>query len=120
MIFSIFHYDILYPHLARWLTNRGMKYRSRIDMISQILEAANGSNATKTKITYRALLGYNQLKANLMLLTEHNLLRYDEDTQTFRTTEKGIRFLQIYNQIDEMIKQEERPLQTQQKKWISR
>jgi predicted transcriptional regulator len=101
-----------------------MRYRSRIDIIGQILEAANGGNATKMRIMYKALLGYNQLKENLMLLTEHNLLRYDEDTQTFRTTEKGLQFLQIYKQIGEMIKreeeEEEQPLQPQRKMWISR
>ena len=81
-----------------------MKYRSRIDILSQILEVANGRNATKTKIMYKALLSYNQLKEYLMLLTEKDLLHYNEDTQTFKTTEKGLRFLQIYNQIDDMIK----------------
>jgi len=81
-----------------------MKYRSRIEIISQILEAANGRNATKTKIMYRALLSYNQLKEHLVLLTEKDLLRYNKDTQTFKTTEKGMRFLQIYNQINDIIK----------------
>lgn len=81
-----------------------MKYRSRIDILSQILEVENGRNATKTKIMYKVLLSYNQLKEHLMLLTEKDLLHYNEDTQTFKTTEKGLRFLQIYNQIDDMIK----------------
>lgn len=81
-----------------------MKYRSRIDILSQILEVENRRNATKTKIMYKVLLSYNQLKEHLMLLTEKDLLHYNEDTQTFKTTEKGLRFLQIYNQIDDMIK----------------
>ena len=84
-----------------------MKYRDRIDIINQILEAANGSNATRSKITYKAFLNYNQLKENLAALTEKELLRYDKNTQTFRTTERGLKFLQIYNQIDDMIKEEE-------------
>jgi predicted transcriptional regulator len=90
-----------------------MRYRSKIDIISQILEAANGGNATKTKITYRALIGYNQLKENLAALTEKDLIRYDKNTQTFRTTERGLRFLQIYNQIDDMIREEEEEEQPQ-------
>jgi predicted transcriptional regulator len=69
-----------------------MKYRSKINIISQILEAANGGNATRSKITYKAFLNYYQLKEYLMLLTEKDLLRYDKDTQTFKTTEKGLRF----------------------------
>jgi predicted transcriptional regulator len=89
-----------------------MKYRSRIDVISKILDAANGCNVTKMKITYKVLLHLTQLKENLMLLTQHNLLRYDKDTQTFRTTYKGMRFLQIYNQLDELIngEKEQQPL----------
>jgi predicted transcriptional regulator len=95
-----------------------MKHRSRIDILSQILEVANGRNATKTKIMYSALLSYNQLKEHLALLTEKDLLRYNEDAQTFKTTEKGFRFLLIYNQIVEMIKT---PRQRQQvQMWISR
>ena len=98
-----------------------MKYRSRIDIIGRILEVANGGNATKTKIKYKALLGYNQMRENLAALTQNDLLRYDENTKTFSTTEKGLRFLQIYNQIDYMIKEEEQqqPL-PQQQMWIHR
>jgi predicted transcriptional regulator len=63
-----------------------MKYRSRIDIISQILEIANGGNATKTKIMYKAFLSYNQLKEFLTVLTANDLLSYDFDIQTFKTT----------------------------------
>ena len=80
-----------------------MKYRSNIEIIGQILKAANGSNATKTKIMYKAVLGYTQLEEHLVRLTERDLLRYDGNTRTFKTTEKGLRFLQIYNQIEDMI-----------------
>jgi predicted transcriptional regulator len=78
--------------------------RSNIEEISQILKVANGGNATKTRIRYKALLGYNQLKEHLVLLTEMDLLRYNGNTGTFNTTDKGLRFLQIYNEIEDMIK----------------
>ena len=38
-----------------------MKNRSRTEIVSNILEAANGG-VTKTKIMYKAFLSYNQLK----------------------------------------------------------
>ena len=80
-----------------------MKYRSRIDIISQILEVANGGGVTKTTIMYKAFLSYAQMKEYLTIVTESDLLRYDIDTQTFKTTEKGLRFLKTYNQMgDEM------------------
>ncbi|MDP8888732.1 MAG: winged helix-turn-helix domain-containing protein [Thermoproteota archaeon] len=92
-----------------------MRYRSKIDIISQILEAANGGNATRSKITYKAFINYDQLKENLTALTKKDLLCYNEDTQTFKTTEKGLRFLDTYNQIGDMIREEER-----QQTWIQR
>jgi predicted transcriptional regulator len=81
-----------------------MKYRSRIDIISQILEVANGGGVTKTNIMYKAFLSYAQMKEYLTVLTKTDLLSYDLDGQTFKTTEKGLRFLDIYNQMDDMIK----------------
>lgn len=95
-----------------------MRYRSRIDIVSQILEVANGGNATKTNIMYKAFLSYDQLKEQLAILTEKDLLRYDEDTRTFKTTEKGLRFLQIYHLIGDMIKEEDEEEEQQQQAWV--
>ena len=82
-----------------------MKNRSRFDILGEILEVANErSGTTRTKIMYRAFLSYGQMKGYLTTLTENNLLNYDVDTQTFKTTEKGLRFLGTYNQMDDMIK----------------
>src|ERR687887_615317 len=79
-----------------------MKYRSRTDIVALILEAANGG-ATKTRIMYKAFLSYAQLKEYLTVLLQNDLLEYDGETQLFRTTEKGLRLLQMYNQFDEMM-----------------
>ena len=80
----------------------GMKYRSRTDITAQILEAANGG-VTKTKIMYKAFLSYAQLKEYLTVLMENGLLEYIEGEQIYKTTEKGNRFLKIYNQIGEYV-----------------
>jgi predicted transcriptional regulator len=84
-----------------------MRYRSRTEIINQILETANGGGATKSKILYKAFLSHDQLKEYLMVLTESDLLRYDGDTHTFKTTEKGLRFLQAYNYIDQILKEQQ-------------
>ena len=86
---------------------KDMKYRSKIDIMSQILEVANGGGVTKTKIMYRAFLSFVQLKEFLTILTESDLLSYDEKTQTFKTTEKGLRLLHTYNQLGETMKVEQ-------------
>jgi predicted transcriptional regulator len=83
-----------------------MKYRSRIDIISVILDAANGGTdgLTKTKIMYQAYLSHEQIKEYLSVLIESELLSYDVYTRKFKTTEKGLRFLEIYNKMSDVTK----------------
>jgi predicted transcriptional regulator len=82
---------------------RIMKYRSRTEIASNMLEAANGGGATKTKIMYRAFLSYAQLKEYLGYLTENNLLTYYTEDGTYRTTTKGIKFLATTRQLDGLL-----------------
>jgi predicted transcriptional regulator len=77
-----------------------MKYRSRSDIVSLILEAANGG-ATKTKIMYSAFLSFEQLKQYLSHVLENGLIEYEEISHKYRTTEKGLRVLKMQNQINE-------------------
>jgi predicted transcriptional regulator len=79
-----------------------MKYRSRTDIVGLILEAANGG-AAKTKIMYKAFLSYAQLKEYLTVLLQNELLEYEEVRQNLRTTQKGLRLLQMRNQCAEMM-----------------
>ena len=79
-----------------------MKYRSRTEIVSMILEAANGT-ATKTRIMYKAFLSYAQLKEYVSVLIENNLLEYLEGSQTYKTTEKGFNFLKMHNEIGELL-----------------
>ena len=79
-----------------------MKYRSRSDIAEMILDAANGG-ATKTKIMYKAFLSCAQLKVYLAVLIENGLIEYEEGRQFYRTTEKGIRLLRVYNQVGELV-----------------
>jgi len=79
-----------------------MKYRSRTEIVSMILEAANGG-ATKTRIMYKAFLSYAQLKEYLSVLIENNLLEYLEGSQSYKTTEKGFNFLKMHNEIGELL-----------------
>jgi predicted transcriptional regulator len=83
-----------------------MKYRSRTDIVSQILEAANGG-ATKTKIMYvqgvpfvRAAKGIpvgagGEWAAGLPGRRAEN-----------KTTDKGLRFMRTYDEIGEMVSPE--------------
>jgi predicted transcriptional regulator len=79
-----------------------MKYRSRTEIVSMILEAANGG-ATKTRIMYKAFLSYAQLKEYLSVLIENNLLEYLEGSQVYKTSEKGFNLLKMHNEIGELL-----------------
>ena len=82
-----------------------MKYRSRTDITAQILEAAD-KGVSKTRIMYKAFLSYAQLKEYLSVLAENGLIVYREGDRLYETTDKGRRFLKIYNQIGEYITQD--------------
>ncbi len=78
-----------------------MKYRSRTEIVGMILESANGGTS-KSKIMYKAFLSFAQLEEYLALLLENDLLEYEEGRRFYRTTEKGMHLLKIYNQMDEL------------------
>ena len=82
-----------------------MTIRNRIQIISQILQTANGGVTSKMKIMYKANLSYAQLKDYLITLSDKDLLSYDLDTHTFKTPEKGLRFLEAYGQLDQLTKE---------------
>jgi predicted transcriptional regulator len=62
------------------------KSRNRIDIIAQLLDAAS-SPTTKTKMMYKAMLSYEQLKEYLLMLSENDLIGYDKPSQRFTTTD---------------------------------
>ncbi|HET8792966.1 MAG TPA: winged helix-turn-helix domain-containing protein [Nitrososphaeraceae archaeon] len=79
-----------------------MTYRSRTEIVAMILDAANGGT-TKTKIMYKVMLTYNQIRNYLSILIENNLIEYLDGTQTFRTTEKGLNLLKIHNEMTDLL-----------------
>ncbi len=82
-----------------------LKQRSSIEIMSEILDAANErSGVGKTKIMYRAFLSYSQLKEYLPVLTERGLLSFDTGSQTFRITKKGLKFLDTCNRMGDAMK----------------
>lgn len=76
--------------------------RSRMDVISSILEAAtNGTK--KTRIMYRAALNFKQMQRYLPLLIDRGLLKnvqMDGAQTMYKTTEKGLDFLKKYEELN--------------------
>jgi predicted transcriptional regulator len=101
---------MLFNNIIRLLPVKSVKYVGTIlDIVNQILEVASsgsegGDGATKNKLMYEVSLSRAQLNEYVTLLTERDLLHYDQQTHTLQITEKGLRFLKTYKQMDDMIK----------------
>jgi predicted transcriptional regulator len=99
----IFSSNAIYYHSL--IVSRSMNKRDRINIIRLILEVSNEADYAKktTKIMYKVLLNHPQLKEYWTVLTESDLLSYDLDTQTFKITEKGLKFLNAYSNTGKLI-----------------
>jgi predicted transcriptional regulator len=78
-----------------------MKHRSRTDIIVNMLEAAR-HGGTKTKIMYSSYLSSHQFRSYLELLIRNGLLAYDPMNQRYKTTEKGLKVLELYQNIGKL------------------
>ena len=83
-------------------------------IIENMLSTINDSDsegATKTSIMYKSFLSYAQLKEYLSFLLEKGLIdEFPQQTETsgnekslYKITEKGLRFLQISQEIESLI-----------------
>jgi|SRR5687768_15208052 len=90
-----------------------MKYRSRTEIICDILQTASGDGnvASQTKIMYAVYLSSGSLREYLTALTVHVLLIYDPTMCTYQITERGIRFLELYNKLGDMTAEQEEELE---------
>jgi predicted transcriptional regulator len=79
-----------------------MKYRSRTDIIAMILQAAM-HGATKTRLMYSAYLSYAQVQEYLQFLNERKLISFEEESQEYKLTEQGLKFLRVYDEISEIV-----------------
>lgn len=59
--------------------------------------------ATKTHIMYRAYMSYSQLTEYLELLESRRLIVYDVQSQIYKLTERGLRFINVYEKIHELV-----------------
>jgi predicted transcriptional regulator len=52
---------------------------------------------------YKAVISYDYMKQFLLSLAEDGLIEYEQGRMTYRTTAKGMRLLQLYNNVNEMV-----------------
>lgn len=78
--------------------------RTSTDIVAQILNTANYSGSiTKSKIMYKAHISFTQLKEYTSVMVESDLLKYDENKQAYGVTDRGLRFLKVYEHINKLI-----------------
>lgn len=78
-----------------------MKHRATTTIVAEILRLAS-HGMSKSKIMYKAFLSHYQLNMYLRMLTERDLIA-NEGNNMYRTTEKGFRFLELYEQLEGLV-----------------
>jgi predicted transcriptional regulator len=75
--------------------------------MAEILEVAI-DGALKTQLMYRANLSFAQLNEYIKILVDLGLMSIDNNSQrtVYRTTQKGMRYLQSYREIKDLLKKE--------------
>ena len=80
------------------------KNRSRLDVIAAILRVVSGREASKTRIMYGAYVSYAQIREYMPTMLEIGLLKASNEQQSlYRIKERGLRFLELYDGLNEMI-----------------
>ncbi|NIQ07921.1 MAG: hypothetical protein GWO20_20045 [Candidatus Korarchaeota archaeon] len=80
------------------------KRRDKLQIMAEVLEIA-AEGALKTQIMYRANLSFTQLNNYLEFMQEIEVLeKINEDNRDiYRSTEKGLEFLERYHEIAELL-----------------
>ncbi len=81
-----------------------MKHRSKVEIIAYMLETIMAdSSMSSSKIMYKAFLSYKQLKEYVPLLLQNELIKHGEKNRTFMITDKGMYYLEMYNNLPEFV-----------------
>jgi predicted transcriptional regulator len=81
-----------------------VRYRSKTEILVQILEVAKEKSVTKTRIAYDCFLSYDFLNKCLSTLVKYGFLHLDKKTRTYVTTEQGFRYLELCRTLRNYIK----------------
>ena len=79
------------------------QYRSRVEIIAFILEAARGQKVRHTEILSKASLSHIPFKQYLLLLLRNGLIEYFLNERTCRTTDKGLHFLHVFKEMKNLV-----------------
>jgi predicted transcriptional regulator len=97
------------------------KRRDRLYIIAEILSIARDTSL-KTQIMYKANLSFAQLNEYLNFLLKMELLQRntEEGKTTYKTTAKGMEYLQNYEEISNLLRKEKGNPINSQIFWLKR
>jgi predicted transcriptional regulator len=73
-----------------------------MEIIDAILRSIK-SGVSRTQIMYKAFLSHAQLKEYLKILEDRGLVRYEEQSRLVRITERGVRYMNVYEELAELV-----------------
>lgn len=77
--------------------------RDRSQSIPSILKLLNGRALRQSNIVQKSGVTYKQVKEYVTLLTNCDLLCYNDHDLTYKTTSKGLQYLTLHNQMSELL-----------------
>ena len=82
-----------------------MRLRDREEIFASILvSTGSGDGISLTKLMFNSYLTYFQILEYSKTLIERGFLEYDKTDKTFNTTPSGFKFLELYNEMSQIIK----------------
>jgi predicted transcriptional regulator len=79
--------------------------KDRSQSISSILELLNGCPLRQSNVAQKSGLTYKQVKKYVTLLTSCNLVYYNERDLTYKTTPKGLQYLDLQSKLTDLLPQ---------------
>jgi len=84
-----------------------IKYRNKIQIMAEILSAVDvyhrSGGLTQSKIMYKSLLSYAQIKVYTCNMITYGLIDFNDETKKYTITHKGLEFLEGYRKIAELV-----------------
>jgi len=80
-----------------------LKYRSRGEIVSNILRVVASSKATKTRLMYGAYLSYTQLEEYLGYVLQQGLVSHVPETNLYQLSERGMQYLNLSDEMSQMV-----------------
>ena len=80
-----------------------LKYRSRGEILSNLLRVVASGKATKTRLMYGAYLSYTQIEEYMDYVLQQGLISQVSQTNLYQLTEKGMQYLNLSDEMSHLV-----------------